>query len=98
LAFCRLQSFWRFSSGIEADVNSQLVLKRAPIGDNQEDYNVLEAGVIVGRIFLVPTEPEGRPWMWCSGHNREISRAAHRYEATREATMSAFAKSWRGQR
>ena len=34
-------------------------LKRAPIGDNQEDYNVLEAGVVVGRIFLVPTRAGG---------------------------------------
>jgi hypothetical protein len=27
-----------------------LILKRAPIGWNQDDYDVLEAGVIVGRI------------------------------------------------
>src|SRR5262252_7430734 len=27
---------------------------RAPIGDNQEDYDVLENGVVVGRIFTVP--------------------------------------------
>jgi len=75
-----------------------LILKRAPIGDNQEDYDVLVADVVVGRIFLVPTGPEGRPWMWASGHNGQISRAAHGYEPTREAAMSAFAKSWRGQR
>jgi hypothetical protein len=31
---------------------SQLILKRAPIGHNQEDYDVLESGVAVGRIFL----------------------------------------------
>src|SRR5262245_24560070 len=41
-----------------------LILKRAPIGDNQDDYDVLEDGVVVGRIFVVPTAPEGRPWMW----------------------------------
>jgi hypothetical protein len=63
-----------------------------------EDYDVLENGVPVGRIFLVPTGPEGRLWMWASGHNGQISRAAYRYEPTREAAMSAFAKSWRGQR
>jgi hypothetical protein len=28
---------------------------------------------------------------------REIRRAAHGYEATREAAMAAFAKSWRRQ-
>jgi hypothetical protein len=47
---------------------SPLILKRAPIGDNQDDYDVLENGVIVGRIFTVPTAPQGRPWMWASGH------------------------------
>jgi hypothetical protein len=39
--------------------------------------------------------PQGRPWMWASGHNGDIKRAAHGYEPTREAAMAAFAKSWR---
>jgi hypothetical protein len=30
-----------------------LILRRALIGDNQDDYNVLENGVVVGRIFTV---------------------------------------------
>jgi hypothetical protein len=30
-------------------VQRNLVLKRTPIGDNQDDYDVLEDGVIVGR-------------------------------------------------
>jgi hypothetical protein len=54
---------------------------------------VLENGVVVGPIFMVPVAPEGRPWMWASGHNGDIKRAAH--EPTREAAMAAFAKSWR---
>jgi hypothetical protein len=33
--------------------------------------------------------------MWASGHTSDIKRAAHGYEATREAAMAAFAKSWR---
>ena len=37
-----------------------LILKRAPIGDNQEDYDVLEKGVVVGRIFASPTAPTRR--------------------------------------
>jgi hypothetical protein len=74
----------------------QLMLKRAPIGWNQEHYDVLEDGVVVGRIFLMPIGPRGRPWMWASGHNGDIERAAHG-EATREAAMAAFAKSWRRQ-
>jgi hypothetical protein len=75
---------------------AQLILKRAPIGDNQDDYDVLEDGVVVGRIFKVLVAPENRPWMWASGHNGDLRRAAHGYEQTREAAMAAFAKSWRG--
>jgi hypothetical protein len=73
----------------------QLVLKRAPIGWDQDDYDVVEDGVVVGRIFKAPLAPEDRPWMWTIGHNRQVRRAAHGYEATREAAMAAFAKSWR---
>jgi hypothetical protein len=60
---------------------------------------VLEDGLVVGRIFhLQAAAPEGRPWMWASGHSAaSIKRAAHGYEATREAAMAAFAKSWRRQ-
>ena len=54
--------------------------------------------MIVGRIFLAPVAPEGRPWMWASSHNGDIKRAAHGYEPTREAAMAAFAKSWRRER
>jgi hypothetical protein len=55
---------------------------------------VLENGVVVGRIFKVQVAPPARPWMWASGHNGHIGRAAHGYEPTREAAMAAFAKSW----
>jgi hypothetical protein len=33
--------------------------------------------------------------MWASGHNGDIKRAAHGYEATREQAIAAFARSWR---
>src|SRR5262245_53513661 len=73
-----------------------LILKRGdPSRRRDNDYDVLENGVVVGRIFKVPVAPEGRPWMWASGHGGQISRAACGYEATREAAMAAFAKSWR---
>jgi hypothetical protein len=56
----------------------------------------VEAGVIVGRFFFLDAVgPQGRPWMWASGHNGNIRRAAHGYKPTREAAMAAFAKSWR---
>jgi hypothetical protein len=80
---------------------SSLILKRASASRSSgqwgaDDYDVLENGGVVGRIFKVPAAaPEGRPWMWASGHGRHIERAAHGYAATREAAMAAFAKSWR---
>ena len=39
--------------------------------------------------------PQDRHWMWASGHNGDLKRAAHGYESTREAAIAAFAKSWR---
>jgi hypothetical protein len=60
-----------------------LILTRAsvsrPSGQwRDDDYDVLENGVVVGRIFcLDAVGPQGRPWMWASGHNGEIKRAAH---------------------
>jgi hypothetical protein len=43
----------------------------------------------------VPPEDRGRcspfsQWMWASGHNGDIRRAAHGYEPTREDAMAAF--------
>ena len=78
-----------------------LILQRAsvsrPSGQwRDDDYDVLENGDVVGRIFLLDAVgPQGRRWMWASGHNGEIKRAAHGYAATREAAMAAFAKRWR---
>jgi hypothetical protein len=64
-----------------------LILKRHPVGQNPEDYSVLENGVIVGRIFcLDAVGPHGRAWMWASGHSAAtVKRAAHGYEPTRDA-------------
>ena len=88
----------RFSDGGPGD-DGGLILKRSPLGWNQNDFDVVEDGIIVGRIFFLDAVgPTGRPWMWASGHNGHIKRAAYGYEPTREAAMPAFAKSWRGQR
>jgi hypothetical protein len=58
-----------------------LLLKRAsssgPSGRwSDDDYDVLENGVVVGRIFLSPAAPRD---LWASGHNGEIRRAARGY-------------------
>jgi hypothetical protein len=67
-----------------------LILKRANasrLSDqwSDDDYDVLENGVVVGRIFEVPIAPQDRPWMWASGHNGDIKGAAYGHEKTREA-------------
>jgi hypothetical protein len=84
-----------------AAVTPSLILKRGALSRSSgewrdDDYDVLEDGVVVGRIFLSPGAPQERPWMWASGHSADsVRRAAHGYEPTREAAMAAFAKSWR---
>jgi hypothetical protein len=57
---------------------------------------VLADGTVVGRIFKANVAPIGAPWMWtlAFGHHEDRTRT-HGYEATREAAMAAFAKSWR---
>jgi hypothetical protein len=80
---------------------TSLILTRASVSRpsgrwRDDDYDVLENGVVVGRIFcLDAVGPQGRPWMWASGHNGDIHRASFGYEPPREAAMAAFAKSWR---
>ena len=65
----------------------------AAIASARQDYDVLEDGKVVGRIFhLEAAAPEGRPWMWASGHGGHIERAAHGYAATHKEAMDAFAK------
>jgi hypothetical protein len=79
---------------------SSLILKHAsasrPSGAwNQDDFDVLADGVVVGRIFLSNASPVGTPWRWTLAFGDRTP--THGYEATREAAMAAFAKSWRRQ-
>jgi hypothetical protein len=57
---------------------------------------VLADGVIVGRIFKANAAPVGASRMWtlAFGHHEDCT-PTHGYAATREAAMTAFAKSWR---
>src|SRR5215470_6142958 len=86
--------------GPEPMSSQQLILKRAsasrPSGKwNEDDYDVLAGDVVVGRIMKANAAPVGSPWLWSYGFNPLERRPAHGYEATREAAMAAFAKSWR---
>jgi hypothetical protein len=83
------------------DVTAPLVLKRAsasrPSGEwSDDDYDVLTNGAVVGRIMKAAAAPVGTPWLWTLGYGYHEDRTpTHGYEATREAAMAAFAKSWR---
>ena len=80
---------------------TQLILKRAsasrPSGDwNDDDYDVLADGVVIGRIMKAATVPMGMSWMWTLAFGYHEDRTpTHGYEPTCEAAMAAFAKSWR---
>ena len=77
------------------------MLKRAsvsrPSGEwNDDDFDVLADGAVVGRIFKAHAAPVAAPWMWTLAFEYHEDRAPmHGYEPTREAAMAAFAKSWR---
>jgi len=59
-----------------------LILKRASASRSSgqcsdDDYDVLEDGVIVERIFKVPIAPQDQPWMWASGNSAATVKRAH---------------------
>jgi hypothetical protein len=78
-----------------------LLLKRValsrPSGQwNDDDFDVLANGEVVGRIYKANAAPVGSPWMWTLVFWHHEGRSpTHGYAATREAAMAAFAKSWR---
>jgi hypothetical protein len=75
-------------------------LKRAALSRssgewNDDDRDVLN-GEVVGRIFKANAAPVESPWMWTLIFPHHERRSpTHGHEATREAAMAAFAKSWR---
>ena len=78
-----------------------LTLKRASASRssgewNDDDFDVLANGEVVGRIFKANAAPVGSPWMWtlAFGHHEDRT-PTHGYAATREAAMAGLAKSWR---
>jgi hypothetical protein len=63
---------------------------------NDDDFDVLADGVVVGRILKAHAAPAGSPWMWTLTFGYHEDRTpTHGYAETREAAMAAFAKSWR---
>jgi hypothetical protein len=71
-------------SGRKETALESLILKRANTSRlsgqwSDDDCDVLENGVVVGRIFLSRAATRDHPWMWASGHNGEIRQAGHGY-------------------
>jgi hypothetical protein len=79
----------------------KVVLKHAsvsrPSGEwNDDDYDVLNDGKVVGRILKAAASPVGTPWMWTLAYGYHKDRSpTHGYESDRASAMKAFAKSWR---
>jgi hypothetical protein len=79
-----------------------LILKRAklsrPSGQWQdEDYDVLADGKVVGRIYERGSEdePPDMRWFWSIMIVPAVPNMTNGHAATREEAMAAFAKSWR---
>jgi hypothetical protein len=68
---------------------------RRPSGEwNDDDFDVLASGAVVGRIFKANAAPVGSPWMWTLILPHHEGRTpTHGYAASREAAMAAIAKS-----
>jgi hypothetical protein len=79
---------------------ADLLLRKAHAGragaQGDKDYDVIGAdGTVIGRIFEATTSPGvGTPWMWILTYGDEGRTPTHGYEATRQAAMQAFARSW----
>lgn len=79
---------------------SSLILKRASASRqggewNDNDFDVLADGVVVGRIMLAAAAvPVGLPWLWTRAFGQHEDRTPT-HGSTREAAMAAFAKNWR---
>jgi hypothetical protein len=76
---------------------TELLLKRS--GRRLEGHYDFIAGTsVIGRIMLFPTAPTERPGVWTVAPGYEKGRTqTHGYEATKEAALEAFARSWHRQ-
>jgi hypothetical protein len=67
---------------------SHLILKRASASRhsgewNEDDFDVLADGAVVGRLFKANAAPVGMPWMWTLGFGHHEDRTpTHDYAAT----------------
>jgi hypothetical protein len=69
-----------------------LILKRASASRSSGQWRDDDYDVLKRRRGREQAAPQDRPSMWASGYSADsVERAAHGYEPTREAAMTAFA-------
>jgi hypothetical protein len=70
---------------------------RGAVGPRLDQSSLFLAdGAKVGRIMKAAAKPADASWLWTLAYRQHEDRTpTHGYEATREAAMAAFAKSWR---
>jgi hypothetical protein len=74
-----------------------LMLKRTDRRD-EECYDVMSNGEVVGHLRLSDVDPAAAPWVWAIAFDhREGRKSSRGYEPTREAAMQAFARNWHRQ-
>jgi hypothetical protein len=61
----------------------------------KDDYDVLDASRVIGRIMLHPQAPEGRTWFWTITSSEYPPTINSRgYSATREQAMADIKAQW----
>jgi hypothetical protein len=67
------------------------------IDKDRPDYTMYCGEWAVDRIMKAAAKPADASWLWTLAYGQHEDRTpTHGYEATREAAMAAFAKSWGG--
>ena len=60
-----------------------------------DDYDVRDGDRVIGRIFLHPQAPHGRPWFWSITAGEAKSSIFNKgYAASREQALADFKAQW----
>jgi hypothetical protein len=70
--------------------------KSRPSGEGSaDDYDVRDGDRVIGRIFLHPQPPQGRPWFWSITAGEAKSSIFNKgYAASCEQAMADFKTQW----